>query len=150
MENQREQHTFCKLSSVSLPRPRNLFSSSSTDGGERNKKRALRSVRLTCLTPYIYSQSVVIPPETISSNGNSYLHFNIQNADPAFLCDDLHRLNAGTVVVSSELGMFNKSILVHKIHELLLGDKVVFTAIFFTRSRSPSSVWQILKGALVG
>ena len=42
---------FFTLSSSSVPLPRNLFSNTSNDGGDRNRNRAFRSVFLTCLTP---------------------------------------------------------------------------------------------------
>lgn len=42
---------FCRLSSVSVPLPRNRCSRTGIEGGERNRKRACRSVFLTCLTP---------------------------------------------------------------------------------------------------
>ena len=44
---------FFKLSSSSVPRPRKRCSSTSREGGDRKRKRACSSVRLTCLTPYI-------------------------------------------------------------------------------------------------
>ena len=51
---------FCKLSSFSVPRPRNRCSRTSRLGGERKRKRALRSVRLTCLTPCNCEEEVAL------------------------------------------------------------------------------------------
>lgn len=60
-----------------------------------------------------------------------YLHFNIQDTYSAFLSNVLYGLNAGAVVVSTELCMLDEPIAVHKVKKILLGRVEVFTAMFF-------------------
>ena len=70
-----------------------------------------------------------------------YLHLNIENTYSALLCDILHRLNTGAVVVSSKLRMLDESVLAHEIQKVFLGRVVIFASMLLTWSRSPGGIY---------
>lgn len=71
----------------------------------------------------------------------SYLHFNIENTYSALLCNILHRLNTGAVVVSSKLRMLDESVLAHEIQKVFLGRVIIFASMLLTWSRSPGGIY---------
>lgn len=77
----------------------------------------------------------------IRSGGSTYLHFDIQNANATFLSDVLHCLDTGPVVISSELRMFDESILADELKEVILRREVILASVFFARSRCPGRIW---------
>lgn len=114
-------------------------------------KRALRSVSLTCFTPCIcgwhwpVSHLYILSHKILFEGAlGSYLHLNIENTYSALLCDVLHRLNTGAVVVSSKLRMLDESVLAHEIQKVFLGRVVIFASMLLTWSRSPRSIYVYL------
>lgn len=71
----------------------------------------------------------------------SYLHFNIENTYSALLCNVLHRLNTGAVIVSSKLRMLDESVLAHEIQKVFLGRVIIFASMLLTWSRSPGGIY---------
>lgn len=73
---------FCTASSLSVFRPLRRCSRTWREGGDRKRKRALRSLFLTCLTPYIVlkSTSAIVEVERCGNDGTkrgTYFHLNI-------------------------------------------------------------------------
>lgn len=70
----------------------------------------------------------------------AYLHFDIQNTCPVLLRNILDSLNAGAIVVGTELGMLNEAACIDKFQKILLGNKVVLDTILLASSRCTSGV----------
>lgn len=64
----------------------------------------------------------------------AHLHFNIKNACPVLLRNVLDRLNAGAIVVGTELGMLDEAACIDKFQEIVLGNKVVLDTILLASS----------------
>ena len=69
-----------------------------------------------------------------------YLHLNVQDANPALLCDTFDSFNACSISVIAKFCMFDETFLLDQIQEFLLGHKVVFFAMLFTPSRATGRV----------
>jgi hypothetical protein len=72
---------------------------------------------------------------------DTYLHLNVQNADPLLLCNGLHGLLASTIAVAPELSMLDKPILGDQFLETLLVCEVVGLSVLLTGARGTSSVY---------
>lgn len=73
---------------------------------------------------------------TISANlscqsdwGCGYLHLDVENADPAFICHILHSLYTGAVVVPSELGVLYEPVLRNEVQEGFFGREIVLASV---------------------
>jgi len=72
-------------------------------------------------------------PEILKGNRSmTDLHLNIQNTDPPLLRHIIHGLDARPIMIPPKLCMFNETLLVHELQELVLRRKVVFAAILLT------------------
>jgi hypothetical protein len=72
--------------------------------------------------------------------GTTYLHLDIEYADPSLLCNVAHRLDARAVVVVSKLRMLDEALVVDQLKELLLLDKVVLATILLSTARASRGV----------
>lgn len=135
-------------SSVSVARPLSLFSRISTEGGCRKRKRALRSVFLTCLTPwkaetnqpFVSKLSKVAFHVAELSLASTHLHLNVQNAAPAPVPHVLDRLHAGAVEIAAELRVLDKPIGLDQLCEVVARDEVVLAAVLLAGARVAGGV----------
>ena len=70
----------------------------------------------------------------------TYLHLNIQNAYPPFLCHIFHCLDARPVVIPAKLGIFDKSPILNKLQERFLRREIIFAAILLASAWETSRV----------
>ena len=72
----------------------------------------------------------------------TYLHLDIQYADPPLLGNVLDRLDAGAIVIAAKLRMLDEAAFVHERQEFLLGREVVLSSVLLPRARRARRVWK--------
>ena len=70
----------------------------------------------------------------VEEHHRTYLHLDIQYADPPLLSYVLDSLDARPIVIAAKLRMLDEAAIIHERQELLLGRKVVLTSVLLTRS----------------
>lgn len=69
-----------------------------------------------------------------STQTETHLHFNIQNAHPSPLRNIFYGLDARPIAVAAKLRMLDEPLLLHQFLEFLGRDKVVFAALLLARA----------------
>lgn len=72
--------------------------------------------------------------------GGTHLHLNIQDTDPSLLSHILDGLDAGSVMVASELSVLYEAILIDQREKGVFGGEVVFTAMLLAGAWLSGSV----------
>lgn len=72
-----------------------------------------------------------------------YLHFNIQDANTAFLANVLHGLYTGSVKVAAELSVLDEAVFVDQFQECFLRCEVVVFAVGFAGARGAGSICEM-------
>lgn len=72
--------------------------------------------------------------------GQTYLHLNIQYANPSLLPHVLHRLYTRPVEITPKLSMLNESRIVHKLQEFVLRCEVILHPVLFGATRGAGGV----------
>lgn len=75
-----------------------------------------------------------------AGESGTHLHLNVQDTNALLGGDVFDCFHTGPVVVSTELGVLDKSVLGDEIQELFFRDEVIFAAVLLAGSRGTSSI----------
>lgn len=77
-------------------------------------------------------------------NERTYLHLNVQHADPAFLRYALDGFHTRPVVIASELRMLDETPFIYQFQKRLFCGEVVLDAVAFAGSRGTCCICSLL------